>query len=35
MTTEDEEDYRNNNTCRFREKNIECDTVRDPFHLSS
>ena len=29
MTDEDEEDYRNNNICRFFEKNIESDKVRD------
>ena len=28
-TEEDEEDYRNNNICRFSEKNIESDKVRD------
>ena len=35
MTDEDEEDYRNNNICRFCEKNIECDKVRDHCHLTS
>ena len=29
MTQEDEEDYKNNNMCRFCEKNIESDKVRD------
>ena len=28
-TEEDVEDYGNNNICRFCEKNIECDKVRD------
>ena len=34
MTQEDEEDYRSNNICRFLEKNIESDKVRDhcPFN---
>ena len=35
IMTEDEKDYRNNNICRFCEKNIECDQVRDHCHLSS
>ena len=35
MTDEDEEDVKKNNICRFREKNIECDKVRDPCHLTS
>ena len=34
-TGEDEEDYRKNNICRFCEKNIECDKVRDHCHLTS
>ena len=34
MSEEDEEDYRNNNSCRFCEKNIESDKVRDHCHLS-
>ena len=34
MTEENEEDYRNNNICRFCEKSIECDKVRDHCHLS-
>ena len=34
MTQEDEEDYRNNNICRFCEKNIESDKVRDHCHLT-
>ena len=33
MTEENEEDYRNDNLCRFCEKNIESDKVRDPCHL--
>ena len=32
MTKKDEEDYRNNNICRFCEKNIMSDKVRD--HLT-
>ena len=35
MTQEDEEDYRNNNICRFCEKSIESDKVRDHCHLTS
>ena len=35
MTEEDEEHYKNNNTCRFCEKNIESDKVRDHCHLTS
>ena len=35
MTEEDEKDYRNNIICRFCEKNIECDKVRDHCHLTS
>ena len=34
MTKEDEEDYKNNNNCRFCEKNIESDKVRDHCHLT-
>ena len=35
MTEEDEEDYRiNNNICRFCQKIIECDKVRDRCHLT-
>ena len=34
MTPEDEEDYRNNNICRFCEKQIESDKVRDHCHLT-
>ena len=34
-TEEDEEDYRNNNYCRFCEKIIECDKIRDNCHLTS
>ena len=34
MTDEDEEDYRNDNVCRFCEKNIDCDKVRDHCHLT-
>ena len=34
MAEEKEEDYRNNNICRFREKNIESDKVRDHCHLT-
>ena len=33
MTEKDEEEYRNN-ICRFCEKNIECDKVRDHCHLT-
>ena len=33
MTEEDQEDFKNNNICRFCEKNIESDEVRDPCHL--
>ena len=35
MTQEDEEDFKNNNICRFCEKNIESDKVRDHCHLTS
>ena len=34
MTQEDEEDFKNNNICRFCEKNIESDKVRDHCHLT-
>ena len=34
MTEKEEEDYRNNNVCRFCEKFIECDKVRDHCHLT-
>ena len=34
MTQKDDEDYRNNNICRFCEKNIESDKVRDHCHLT-
>ena len=34
MTEEHGEDYRNNNVCRFCEKNIESDKVRDHCHLT-
>ena len=35
MTEEDEEDFQNDNICRFCEKkNIESDKVRDHCHLS-
>ena len=34
MTQEDEEDYKNNNICRFCEKIIESDKVRDHCHLT-
>ena len=34
MTEEDEEDFRNNNICRFCEKNIDYDKVRDHCHLT-
>ena len=34
MTQEDEEDYKNNNICRFCEKNIESDKVRDHCHIT-
>ena len=34
MTKEDEEDYRKNDICRFCEKNIEYDKVRDHCHLT-
>ena len=34
MTKEDEELYREKNICRFGEKNIESDNVRDHCHLT-
>ena len=34
MTDKDEEDYKNNNVCRFCEKIIESDKVRDHCHLA-
>ena len=34
MTVDDEEDFKNNNICRFCEKNIESDKVRDHCHLT-
>ena len=34
MTEENEEDYRNNIFCRFCEKHIDCDKVRDHCHLT-
>ena len=34
MTEENEEDYRNNNICRFCEKNIDCDKLRDHCHFT-
>ena len=34
MTEENEENYRNNNICRFCEKNIESDKIRDHCHLT-
>ena len=34
MTQEDEEDYRNNDICRFCEKFIESEKVRDHCHLT-
>ena len=34
MKQEDEEDYENNNICRFCEKNIESDKVRNHCHLT-
>ena len=34
MTEENEEDYRINNFCRFCERNIDCDKVRDHCHLT-
>ena len=34
IMTEEDEDYRNNKICRFCEKNIESDKVRDHCHLT-
>ena len=34
MKEKNEEDYKNNNICRFCEKNIESDKVRDHCHLT-
>ena len=34
MTQEDEEDYKNNNNCRFCEKEILSNKVRDHYHLT-
>ena len=34
MTKDDEEDFKNNNICRFCEKNIESDNLRDHCHLT-
>ena len=34
MTEEGQEDYRTNNICRFCEKNVDCDKVRDHCHLT-
>ena len=34
MTQEDDEHYRNNNNCRFCEKNFEPDKARDHCHLT-
>ena len=34
MTGEDEQDYRITNICRFCEKNIESDKIRDHCHLT-
>ena len=34
MIEEDEEDFKNNNICRFCEKNINSDKVRDHCHLT-
>ena len=34
MTKKDEKDFKNKNICRFREKNIDCDKVRDHCHLT-
>ena len=34
MTEEDEEQYKNNNICRYCEKNFENDKARDHFHLT-
>ena len=34
MTKENEEDFKNNNICRFCEKEIVSDKVRDHCHLT-
>ena len=34
MTEEDEEIFKNNDVCRFCEKNIKCDQVRNHCHLT-
>ena len=34
MTKKDEEDFKNKNICRFCEKDIDCDKVRDHCHLT-
>ena len=34
MTDENEEDFKNDDICRFCEKKIESDKVRDHFHLT-
>ena len=34
MTKEDEEDYTNSNNCRFGEKEVLIDEVRDHCHLT-
>ena len=34
MTEEDEEDFRNNNICRYCGRNIDCDKARVHFHLT-
>ena len=34
MTEKDEKDFKTNNVCRFWEKNIESDKVRDHCHLT-
>ena len=33
ITEEDEEDFDNNNICRFCEKEIICDKVKDDCHM--
>ena len=34
MTEKDQEDFKNDNICRFCEKNNESDKVRDHYHLT-
>ena len=34
MTKENEEDFKNNKNCRFCDRNIESDRVRDHCHLT-